>query len=440
MKSGEFFAKQKPRIAIVTQRYGQDVNGGAEAHAAMIVRRLSAYCSVEVITTCAKDYKDWSCYYKPGETETDGIVIKRFNCEQRDARQSKAVIQSIKYSWPVLWRRKLYKLTGKWLPYNQTKKLNQLGDDWLKFQGPYSPDLKEFVVAAQSDYDVFIFCTSLYYTTAACLPMVAKKSILVPHLHHETTTFFPVYQHIFNAAQRVICNTQSELQLMYNIFPATRQKSDVIGVGVDVLAKSPISPIDPNNMSKYENIEFILYLGRVSPSKGCGDLFDFFSRYIESSQSKVRLLVAGGIDMPIPNHPQIDVLGFVSEQVKHFLLARAKLLVIPSLYESLSLVLLESFAHKVPVLVNEACAVLKDHILLSSGGGMFKNYVTFEKHINSMLKDDSLRQQQGLAGYDYVQQHYSWDVFDHQYINIIQLIIQNNIHEVSKDSSTTSTY
>ena len=43
------------KLAIVVQRYGADINGGAELHARYIAERLSRHAEVEVFTTCARD-------------------------------------------------------------------------------------------------------------------------------------------------------------------------------------------------------------------------------------------------------------------------------------------------------------------------------------------------------------------------------------------------
>ena len=44
------------KLAVAVQRYGADINGGAELHARYIAERLSRHADVEVVTTCARDY------------------------------------------------------------------------------------------------------------------------------------------------------------------------------------------------------------------------------------------------------------------------------------------------------------------------------------------------------------------------------------------------
>ena len=48
------------RIAIVVQRYGPEVNGGAEDAARAVAEHLTALGEVHVLTTCALDYTTWA--------------------------------------------------------------------------------------------------------------------------------------------------------------------------------------------------------------------------------------------------------------------------------------------------------------------------------------------------------------------------------------------
>ena len=57
------------KLAVVVQRYGADINGGAELHARYIAERLSRHAEVEVVTTCARDYVTWKNELPPGVEE-----------------------------------------------------------------------------------------------------------------------------------------------------------------------------------------------------------------------------------------------------------------------------------------------------------------------------------------------------------------------------------
>src|SRR5689334_23219953 len=66
------------RIAVVVQRYGADINGGAELHARYVAEGLAAHAEVEVLTTCARDYVTWRNEFAPGREEVHGIAVHRF--------------------------------------------------------------------------------------------------------------------------------------------------------------------------------------------------------------------------------------------------------------------------------------------------------------------------------------------------------------------------
>ena len=63
------------RVAIVVQRYGVEVNGGAELHARTIAELLHEDVDVTVLTTCALDYRTWADHYPPGETRVGPVRV-----------------------------------------------------------------------------------------------------------------------------------------------------------------------------------------------------------------------------------------------------------------------------------------------------------------------------------------------------------------------------
>ena len=104
----------------------------------------------------------------------------------------------------------------------------------------------------------------------------------------------------------------------------------------------------------------MIFVGRVDPSKGCDQLFDYFLRYKREAGSPVKLVLVGKPTMPIPDHPDIVSLGFIREEPYPWM-ARPRTLILPSVFESLSLVVLEPMALGVPVLVNGRCDVARGH-------------------------------------------------------------------------------
>src|SRR5688572_5684418 len=66
------------KLAVVVQRYGADINGGAELHARYIAERLAPHADVRVLTTCARDYVTWRNELPPGVENVNGIPVERF--------------------------------------------------------------------------------------------------------------------------------------------------------------------------------------------------------------------------------------------------------------------------------------------------------------------------------------------------------------------------
>ena len=76
--------------------------------------------------------------------------------------------------------------------------------------------------------------------------------------------------------------------------------------------------------------------------------------------------------MPIPQHPRIHHLGFLSDEDKFDALAASDLLIMPSYFESLSMVALEAWALGRPVLANGRCDVLKGQCIRSNAGSLLR--------------------------------------------------------------------
>ena len=68
------------KVCFVVQRYGLEVNGGAEAYTREVAEHLAKLPGYEVscLTTCAVDYTTWKNEYAPGEEMVNGVLVHRF--------------------------------------------------------------------------------------------------------------------------------------------------------------------------------------------------------------------------------------------------------------------------------------------------------------------------------------------------------------------------
>jgi glycosyltransferase involved in cell wall biosynthesis len=417
--------KANKKIAIIVQRYGEEVNGGAEVHAKLIAEKLNKKYDVTILTSRAINYQTWKPEYNKGECYVNEIKVIRFNNQIRGSRKLQKYFS--KKNRGRLKTQIIYNYLGCpkwWLKLFPNVLINKEDfDKWLEAQGPAMPDLLDFLTTHRDYYDVFIFFTMLYYPTAKGLPLVSNKSILIPTLHDENDSYIPGFKEMMALPQWIMYNTISEKSLAHNLFQINDIKNSIAGVGVRCIADEVLSEKDILNKYKITT-SYIIYVGRIHPSKGCENLFDYFLKYFNKSPANTKLILCGKAMMDIPIHPSLINLGFVSDEDKDQLILNSRALIIPSLHESLSLVLLESFGCKVPVIANGKCEVLRDHINQSNGGWLFYDYDSFENIMMHDLFDEKSYNEKGINGYKYVKKKYSWDRVMECYDKAIQEISQ----------------
>ena len=95
------------------------------------------------------------------------------------------------------------------------------------------------------------------------------------------------------------------------------------------------------------------------------------------------------------------------------------LLLMPSFYESLSMVTIEAWAAEKPVLANGRCQVLKGQCLRSNGGLFYEDYDEFKETLALLLASPKLRQALGKNGLEYFRRNYTWKVIENKYLSLL---------------------
>jgi len=157
---------------------------------------------------------------------------------------------------------------------------------------------------------------------------------------------------------------------------------------------------------------YLLYVGRIDRNKGADRLFTYYRRLADEWPDLPPLLLVGTTVLEIPNHPKIRHLGYLSEQEKFALLSRCEALIMPSAFESLSVIVLEAWAMGRPVLVNAACKVLEGQCVRSRGGLFYRGCSEFGEALRRLAASQDLRFRLGAAGQAYVRREYDWDLVD----------------------------
>lgn len=384
------------KVAFVVQRYGLEVNGGAELHCRSIAEHMSRYWQIEVLTTCAIDYLSWSNEYKAGDETINGIRVRRFPVKRPR-------------NWPYF--RVLSKLLSK-APDSKV-----LGLGWMRAQGPYSPELIDFIKKERSGYDFFVFFTYLYCTTFFGLPLVREKAALVPTAEDSPALRYGIFKELFGMPRAFIYNTPEEKRLLMDLYGTDRKPGEVVGVGVDF----PKELNGERFRSRFRvEGDFILYIGRITVDKGCDEMFSFFRRFKKENPGGLKLVLLGRPFMPIPEDPDIVHLGFVTEEEKFDAIEASKLLLMPSPFESLSIVLLEAWLAEKPVLVNRKCDVMAGQCERSGGGLAYANYREFGRHLVDILKDGLAQKKMGRSGKEYARSNYGWEAIEEKYLSLFK--------------------
>ena len=365
---------------------------------------------VTILTSCAQDYISWEPVYDIGESIDNGIKIIRF---QNNIRGTAGQLKySRRKASGRLLIQKIHRFLGKplWMEkwFREIPITSADHERWLKYQGPYMPSLLEYISANQNEYAAYLFFTALYYPTAMGVQVCPEKSILVPTMHDEKPSYMSGYKNVMSAPAWILFNTDIEKKFSENLFPIQNNKKRIVGVGIELLkdtySKNPSLPKKLEIESPY-----IVYIGRVDANKGCDVLIRYFLRFRHETGSLIDLVMVGKKMLKARDSEHIHYTGFVSDENKKDILMNAAALVIPSFFESLSLVLLESMGAGKPVIANGNTDVLREHIEKSKGGWNYFNYFDFKNAITELLNNPQGNIIKGENGFRYVQQNYAWE-------------------------------
>jgi glycosyltransferase involved in cell wall biosynthesis len=390
------------RLAVVVQRYGAEISGGAELHARYIAEHLAARHEVEVLTTCARDYVTWRDELPPGEDRVNGLRVRRFPVDRTRSPED----------------------FGAW---SQTvfERVHSVRDElsWLEAEGPTSRALVGHVRASAPRFDYFLFFSYRYYLAFHGARAVPSQAILVPTAERDPAIGLSIFPPVFRGVRAIMFNSLEERAMIRAASGRDDLPGVVVGVGSDVPART-----DPVRFRRRFDVpgRFVVYVGRVDENKGCPQLFDYFQRHLAARRSGLTLVLAGHSILPIPAHPQIRHVGFVSDEDKFDAMAGAEALIMPSSFESLSMVALESWALGRPVLANGHCDVLRGQCLRSNAGLFYDDYDEFNEALSVLTDNPILNRAMGENGRSYFARHYAWPVIERKYEEVLERLAQED--------------
>jgi glycosyltransferase involved in cell wall biosynthesis len=379
------------RLAVVVQRYGADINGGAELHARYVAEHLARHAEVEVFTTCARDYVTWANELPEGAISQGGVLVRRFQVSAPRDVQDFGRRSSLVFDRAHSVRDEL---------------------TWLDSEGPTSPALIRALSAEQARFDWIVVFSYRYYLAFHSVRAVAAKVVLVPTAERDPAVGLSIFGPVFRGVRASMFNSHEERAMLQHA--AGRDLAGVVvGVGSDV----PERP-RPDRFRQKHGVTgpFAIYVGRIDENKGCKELFEFFQRFERNMPGRLTLVLIGNSILPIPVDPRIRHLGFLPDEDKFDAMAAAEVLIMPSYYESLSMVALEAWALGKPVLANGRCDVLKGQCLRSNAGLFYENYAEFAETLYAVTSGLGLSDTLGRNGRTYFRTHYAWPVIERKYL------------------------
>ena len=399
----------KEKVAFVVTAYGKQARGGAEQHCRMLAERLTADYEVDVLTTCVENYVCGGNDLPAGVEKENGVTVRRFEAQPIQQELHKYYVRKSK--WVRRIRKFLFQLgilrslASIWPVWTYMRNLEQKVMQSYVF---YSPQLFLYVQENKEHYKAII-PINISYPLAYYISLYApEKTILIPTMHYESSTFRSIYTEVFTKVAYIGFDTVAEQKLAERIFGKKISDHGIISVGIEGTEDA-----DWNVTKRKYNLPeaYLLFVGRIDRGK-LSHIIQYYLNYKKRyKQSDLKLVLVGGLFSKPIQHPDIIYTGFVSENEKYTIIQHAKVFVNPSKFESLSLILLEGMSRGKAMLVNGKCAVLKEHCQKSEGGAL---YYTGEKDfiskLHNMETSDELRLQMGEKGKRYVAKEYDWNI------------------------------
>jgi glycosyltransferase involved in cell wall biosynthesis len=383
------------KLAVVVQRYGQAINGGAELHARYIAEHLARHADVEVLTTCASDYVTWRNELASGVEHVNGIAVRRF-----PVRHERDPLVFGKRSDRVFQDR-----------HSLAEEL-----EWLDAEGPTCPALVGYIDKHAPDYDYFIFFSYRYYHAYHGVRAAGSRAVLVPTAERDSAVGLSIFKPIFKSVRALMYNSPEERAMIQAVSGNLDVPSVVVGVGSDV----PANPQPGRFRQKFDIREpFAVYVGRIDANKGCTELFEFFETYIRDPPGQLSLVLIGNSLLQVPDRPRVRHLGFLDDADKFDAMAAADVLIMPSYFESLSMVALEAWALGRPVLANGGCDVLKGQCIRSNAGLYYDGAMEFVETLRAIEQNRWLSASLGRNGRQFFRDQYDWPVIERKYLEML---------------------
>lgn len=255
----------KEKVAFVVTAYGKQARGGAEQHCRMLAERLTADYEVDVLTTCVENYVCGGNDLPAGVEKENGVTVRRFEAQPIQQELHKYYVRKSK--WVRRIRKFLFQLgilrslASIWPVWTYMRNLEQKVMQSYVF---YSPQLFLYVQENKEHYKAII-PINISYPLAYYISLYApEKTILIPTMHYESSTFRSIYTEVFTKVAYIGFNTVAEQKLAERIFGKKISDHGIISVGIEGTEDA-----DWNVTKRKYNLPeaYLLFVGRIDRGK-----------------------------------------------------------------------------------------------------------------------------------------------------------------------------
>jgi glycosyltransferase involved in cell wall biosynthesis len=249
------------KILYSVQRYGDQIVGGSETACRLFAEQLvQRGHEVDVLTSCAVSYVDWSDHYKPGVEILNGVNVIRLPVEHTRDTDTFSVVHQ-----------KMMDNVGSVSLEDQHQ--------WLQEMGPVLQGHTQWLRENATKYDAVVFMTYLYPTTVFGLSAVMGlvPTVLQPTAHDEPPAHLSIYKSLFKMADSFLFLTEEEKEMVQGLY-AVGQDGVVAGIGIDIKG-GRVLPDAFRETTDLGDDPYLLYVGRIDVFKGVSELIRFFVEY-----------------------------------------------------------------------------------------------------------------------------------------------------------------
>ena len=161
---------------------------------------------------------------------------------------------------------------------------------WMEEHGPVCPASSTTCAPTRSEFDALVFFSYRYWTTYYGLQVAPRKSLLVPTAEHDRVLYLRLFAPFFRLPAALVFNTAEERDLIERVTGNAGLPGDVVGTGLNRPAVVPVDEV----ASRLDLLgDYLVYVGRIEPEKGCAVMIDHFLRYQRETRANLTLALFG---------------------------------------------------------------------------------------------------------------------------------------------------